>query len=303
MRRPRCNAARWFFATVAALLLQTGGVAFGLDNQGSAHGGGVEGDESGFGLSGAAMFGVALYNPTYAARPDNTGHALFRYAGHADVDLIGRKLSIPIDVNFFTDRDRPGAEKLIISEFDVIGGLTSTWDTGPGALEFGIRAESDLNVDRGSYSQTYVDARTRYLFSLANGIPKLKDALHGDISGAATLGVFAVNPTYAARPDNSGIALFRYGLHTEVSFLDSHAAVGLDAVMFTDRRHEPLTPSELDFTPELIGRLDPFELHLAYERDMPIAEPAAESATHPVHVQHFLYALLAWAFDATPHSS
>ena len=26
------------------------------------------------------MLGSALYNPTYAARPDNSGHALFRYA-------------------------------------------------------------------------------------------------------------------------------------------------------------------------------------------------------------------------------
>ena len=303
MERPRSNAARRFLTAITALMLQTGGVALALDKQGSAHGGNAEGDESGFGFSGSVMLGMALYNPTYAARPDNTGHALFRYAAHADVDLIGRKLSVPVDLNFFTDRDLRGARVVVPSEFDVIGGVTSTWDTGPGAVEVGVRAESDLNVDRGSYSQTYLDARTRYLFSLANGMPKLKDCLHGDVTGAVTLGVFAVNPTYAARPDNSGLALMRYAAHTEVSFLDSHAAIGLDATMFTDRLHAPFTPSELDFTPELIGRLNPFEVHLAYERDMPIAEPAAETAAHPVHVQHFLYAVFAWAFDATPHSS
>ena len=53
--------------------------------------------------------GTALYNPTYAARPDNTGHALMRYALHADVDLLGAKLSAPLDLNLFSDRDRRGA--------------------------------------------------------------------------------------------------------------------------------------------------------------------------------------------------
>jgi hypothetical protein len=273
-----------------------------LDKQGSAHGGDVAGAESGFGLTGAAMLGAALYNPTYAARPDNTGLALFRYAAHADIDLIGRRLSIPLDINFFTDRQRPGALKLVPSEFDLIAGVTTTWGLGPGALEFGVRAETDRNLDRGSYAQTYVDARARYLFSLADEIPGLGPALDGNITGNGTLGVFAVNPTYAARPDNSGLALFRYAVHGEVSFLGSHAAVGVDATMFTDRHNNPLTPSELDLTPELIGRLEPFEAHVAYERDMPIAEPADLAATHSPHVQHFVYMLVSWSFDAFPRT-
>src|SRR5690348_6531460 len=85
----------------AALLvaaLGTSGTAHALDKQGSAHGGDVEGATSGFGFSGSAAIGAALYNKSYAARPDNTGLALFRYALHADMDLIGRRLSIPIDV-------------------------------------------------------------------------------------------------------------------------------------------------------------------------------------------------------------
>src|SRR6266478_1803504 len=48
-------------------LVHAGGPAFALDKQGSAHGGGVEGPNSGFGVSGAAMLGVAVYNPTFAA--------------------------------------------------------------------------------------------------------------------------------------------------------------------------------------------------------------------------------------------
>jgi hypothetical protein len=260
----------------------------------------VSGAEAGFDVSGTASLGASLYNPTYAARPDNTGHALFRYAGHADVDLIGHRLSIPLDVNLFTDRDRSGAAKLVPSEVDLIGGVTTTWPLGPGAFEFGMRAETDRNVDRGNYSQTYVDARARYLYSLGEEFPAAARALHGNVTGTATLGAFAVNPTYAARPDNSGLALLRYALHGEVSFLESHVAFGLDGTMFTDRRRHPITPSELDVTPELVGRLEPFEVHLAYERDMPIDEPAALSVPNAPHTQHFVYMLASWAFDAFP---
>src|SRR3954464_7440654 len=80
-----------------------------LDKQGSAHGGQVSGAESGFALSGSLLGGAAIFNPSYAARPDNSGHALLRLAPHLDMDLIGSRLSIPVDVNVFTDRDRPGA--------------------------------------------------------------------------------------------------------------------------------------------------------------------------------------------------
>jgi hypothetical protein len=298
MSTQRGLAPRWWALTVAGASLLSSPGARALDKQGSAHGGDVSSADSGFDLTGTASLGASLYNPTYAARPDNTGHALFRYAGHADIDLIGQRLSIPIDVNLFTDRDRSGAAKLVPSELDLIGGVTTTWGVGPGALEFGTRAETDRNLDRGNYSQTYVDARLRYLYSLADQFPAAGTALHGNVTGAATLGAFVVNPTYAARPDNSGIALLRYALHGEVSFLQSHAAIGLDGTMFTDRRHHPVTPSELDLTPELIGRLDPFELHLAYERDMPISEPALLSTQNAPHTQHFVYLLAAWSFDA-----
>ena len=63
--------------------------AHALDKQASAHGGGVGGADRGMALSGALTLGAALYNPSYAARPDNTGLALMRYAAHVDGDLIG----------------------------------------------------------------------------------------------------------------------------------------------------------------------------------------------------------------------
>lgn len=288
-------------ALVASALVAAGLAAatpaVALDKQGSAHGGDVEGSATGFGVSGSAALGISPYNPSYAARPDNSGKALLRYALHADVDLVGRRLSLPLDVNFFSDRERPGARVLGPTEFDVITGITSTFRAGPGALEVGARLESDLPVDRSGLTQTYVDARARYLFSLGAELPSLTRALRGgDVGGWATLGVFAFNPTYAARPDNSGKALLRYALHVETSFWDEHAAIGLDGTSFTDRHTSALRPSELDFTPELIGRWNPFEVHVAWELDAPLDT----EGTSPGYTQSFVYVLGVWAFDATP---
>lgn len=276
---------------VALVLFGVARPAFALDKQGSAHGGAVGEGDDGFNVSGSALLGVALANSTYAARPDNTGLALMRYAAHADVDILGKKLSIPLDLNFFTDRERKGALVFAPTEFDVIGGITTTQALGTGFdVELGGRVEHDRPVDQGSFSQTYVDARGRVLYSLAKIWPSLgHDLVEGDISGNATLGWFAVNPTYAARPDNSGNALFRYALHSELSVWSDHLSLGLDGTMFTDRRTNVVSPSELDATYEVIGRSDPFEVHLAYERDMPIDRGGL--------VQSFVYALFCYNFD------
>lgn len=262
-----------------------------LDKQGSAHGGGVAGAESGVSVSGSLVLGAALYNPSYAARPDNSGIALMRYAAHVDLDLIGQRLSIPFDVNLFSDRERSAARKLSASELDLISGLSSTWNVGAGGLEFGSRVEHDRPVDRAGATQTYVDTRARYLYSLAALVPELARVLRdGDLSGWFTLGWFAYNPSYFARPDNTGRALLRYAFHTELSVLSDLVSLGVDTTFFTDRHaHDPVRPSELDLTPELIVHLDAFEVHVAYERDMSIDRAGL--------VQQFVYALAVWSFS------
>ncbi len=267
--------------------------SYALDKQGSAHGGkvGDTREESSFDIEGALMVGIALVNPTYAARPDNTGSALMRYALHADIDLLGRKLSIPLDVSLFSDRERSGAKKLSPTELDVITGLTTTHRVGEGLdLEVGVRVEHDRPADRGGFTQTYADTRVRALYSLAEIVPSLgRDLASGDISGYFGLGWFTVNPSYAARPDNTGSALLRYAAHTELSVWQDRVSLGLDATFFTDRRVTALVPSELDATYEVIGHAGRYELHLAYERDMPIDRPGK--------VQSFVYALFVCSFD------
>jgi hypothetical protein len=262
----------------AALILLCGYWSFApndaraLDKQGSAHGGKVDYDDHGVALSGSLLVGVAVYNPSYAARPDNSGHALLRVAPHFDFDIIGRHLSLPIDVNVFSDRDRVGAKMFLPSELDVITGVTSTWPLGtPTAVEFGARFERDMPVDRESYTQSYVDLRTRLLYSLAPVWKGLESALEGgNLSGTCTLGWFAYNPSYAARPDNSGRALLRYGLGMNLDALHHHLALGVDFTSFTDRRTNGVEPTELDLTPSVSYRVGSAQLQLAYERDMPI---------------------------------
>ena len=296
---PVSRRARTFVVVVATVM---GGVtapkpAAALDKQGSAHEGSVDVDPNGFDMSGALTLGVSLINHSYAARPDNTGLVLMRYAGHTDIDLVGQHLSIPIDVNMFTDRERPGLAKLATSELDVIGGLTTTWAEGPGALEVGARLESDRPTDRSGTSQFYGDMRARYLYSLARRWPGLANALRdGDVSGWATLGWFAYNHSYFARPDNTGLALFRYALHVELSIFGDLVSFGVDATMFTDAHaSNPVGPSELDLTPEIILHRGAFELHLAYESDRPVDRGGLE--------QQYVYALGVWTFDVVTNKT
>ncbi|HET9954248.1 MAG TPA: hypothetical protein VFQ61_07080 [Polyangiaceae bacterium] len=273
---------------LALFFVSLPGSAWALDKQGKPHVFGAE--EPDLNLAGALSFGPALFNPAYAARPDNTGKALMRYALHLDLELLGPRLTLPVDINTFTDRDRSGFKKLSPTELDLIAGVASTWPVGPGSLELSSHAEQDRALDRHVPIQTYVDVRSRYLCSASSiWTQRTRNPLRPDFSAAMTIGWFAYNPSYFARPDNTGRALLRYNPHLEFSLYDGALAVGLDATFFTDRKSSALLPSELDLTPELRGQFDRYELHLAYERDMPVDRAGL--------VQHFAYALAVVNFD------
>lgn len=249
----------------------------------------VEGDTD-FDVEGAVSLGTALYNDSYAARPDNTGIAQLRYAAHADFDLIGRHLVIPTDLTMFTHRDR-GLRGFVPTEIDGSIGVVTTVPFAAGDLELGPRIEHDRGFDEIAFNQTYADLRARWLYSLAKVSPTVaRDLDDGDISGWLTFGWFGFNPSYTARPNNTGSALFRYVGHTELSVWKDHVSVGLDTTFFTDRRTKnPLRPSELDLIYEIIFREDPWELHLAYERDMPLDQRGL--------IQAYAFALAVIKFD------
>ncbi len=70
---------------------------------------------------------------------------------------------------------------------------------------------------------------------------------------------------------------------------DDLVSFGLDGAMFTDRESNALRPSELDITPEIIFHRAPFEVHLAFECDLPLDQSGA--------TQTYAYGLVIWNFD------
>ena len=287
---------RFIFAGVVLSCFCRAVPSAALDKQGSAHGGAVS-DDSDPGVTASVMVGSALYNPSYAARPDNSGLALMRYASHVDIDIIGPKLSIPLDINVFSDFRRGGAKAFLPTEFDFIGGLSTQWAVGHVGLELGVRLENDRPVDRGNYQQTYGDVRARLLWSAVPFFPDLAKRLNGgDLHGWLTVGWFGYNKTYAARPDNSGLALLRYALHAEATGNDEKIGFGVDAVMFTDRQVQALRPSELDVTFDVKYVVGDWDLHVAYERDMPVDRAGL------VQQMVFVTGGRSWAWDPAPRT-
>ncbi|MEB2313309.1 MAG: hypothetical protein OZ921_03845 [Sorangiineae bacterium] len=98
-----------------------------LDKQGSAHGGRVGGSDHGFAASGALVLGAAVYNPSYAARPDNSGHALMRLAPHMDIDLtpelVGRFGAF--EAHLAHERDLPVDRSGLVQELLLVHGVWS----------------------------------------------------------------------------------------------------------------------------------------------------------------------------------
>jgi hypothetical protein len=301
---------------VAAAVVAAGGAAWALDKQAASHAGGVDQslDQS---VSGSLFLGVMPVNPTYAARPDNSGLALLRAGGHADVNVIGARLFAPIDLNMFTDRCAPNPVRP--SELDAIFGIATSWPLAGGQLELGTRIEQDRGIDGTAALkscnvgtvvgnvQTYADIRLRYAFALGDWLPGLRPALgDGDVSGWLTFGWFALNPvhgsgenaiaSYYARPENSGAAFLRYVAHLGVSFWKKRLALVVDTNFFTDKlAPSKISPSELDLTVEAVATAGRFNFHLGYERDMPLDMGGFNSG----FVQQMMMVTAGWSFDFT----
>jgi hypothetical protein len=126
--------------------------------------------------------------------------------------------------------------------------------------------------------------RARWLYSAAAIWPSIRPRLHGgDVRGWFTLGWFAINNTYFARPDNTGLELFRYAAHVDISPSDGHFADGLDAIMFTDKlSSNKFAPASSTSRPRSSGA-SRATVHLAYERDMPVDQGGL--------IQQFVYLL------------
>jgi hypothetical protein len=262
-------------------------------------------------LSGYLFAGGFLFNPTYAARPNNTGLAAFRFGLHLDLDLYRRWLTISYDENTFTDGGSERRNLFLPTEHDHIVGLLSTIGIARHtALTLAVHYEIDSPATEPSdefqaswplthfdanrqpqpypagYTQSYVDAYARITY----------EAEHFTIFAA--LGGFLYNPSYAARPDNAGLALFRYQLHGEVSPLP-WLSIRLDFNAFTDREEGWFTPTELDVLSEIALKWRSFELHLDGEADLGIGSYSGVDHPSPTPGlrQFYLASVVQWSFD------
>ena len=286
-------------AVLAALLLAASNAA-ALNKQGARQD--SDGPAPRFNLSGYVFAGGFLFNPSYAARPNNSGRALLRFGLHLDADLWRRYLTLSYDENSFTDQAAGGAGVLLPSEHDHILGLLSNLPLGHDLdLTLAVHYELDAPGVEAStayraahpgyaagYSQSYVDAYARLGFE------------RGPWLLALAVGGFLWNPSYAARPDNAGLALLRYVLHGELAPLP-WLALRLDLNFFTDRDEGGLVPTELDAVAEVAVRWRDFELRFAGEVDLPLGrypEGGPHPATGPPGIrQMYLAALVQWNFD------
>ena len=117
--------------------------------------------------------GWLFHNSSYFARPDNSGRALFRYVGHADLDLYKEKVVIYGDMNFFTDRE--AGNQLKPSELDWIVGVALRWRD----MELAVYREQDQPLDRAGLVQKYLAVQLRFSFDVSKqdlGIGKTKVA-------------------------------------------------------------------------------------------------------------------------------
>lgn len=217
-------------------------------------------------VTGYVFAGALFYNPSYAARPDNTGRALTRWGGHLDLDLDRKYLTLTYDGNVFSDRDASSAARP--SEHDHILGLL----TRHGPLELGVHYETDRPADRAGDAQTYVDLDVRGYYDLFRAWPGLARTLpHQACMGFFTLAGFAYNRTYAARPDLSGLAMLRLVGHSEIDLYKPWLTFSIDLNFFTDRTvHAGLVPSELDITVGLVAHAGDFDVAVVAENDRPV---------------------------------
>ena len=237
-------------------------------------------------LTGYVFGGTMLYNPSYAARPDNTGLALGRLGGHLDLDVWHKYLTIAYDGNVFTDR--LAGNEATPSEIDHIVGLL----TRHGDLELGVHLETDRPADRPGDSQSYVDASARYYFDAFRAWRALPEALpRQGWTGFFTLAGFAYNPTYAARPDLSGVALLRMVAHSEFDLWRPWVSLTIDLNAFTDRTtNAGLVPCELDTTAGVIVHLTTFDVSFVGENDRPVDRGGLQ--------QSYVSTLVTYRFDA-----
>lgn len=267
--RPRSNSARPLFYFVIVLLLQPipgwalekyGRPLPSLEQPEAVE---REAEETLFG--GYFLTAAFVDNPTFAARPDNTGLVGLRHMLHLETDLYKQYLTFYTDQNFFSDR-REGWIRL--TEWDSTYALTGLID------RFGwrIQYERDAPLDRSGTKQIYADALVTVRYQAGQESSWWKKTLPDqNLTAYAGPGWLFHNDNYFARPDNTGRALFRYVAHADLDLYRNLAVLYGDVNMFTDReKGNKITPTEIDWIAGVALRWRNYELSFYREEDRPV---------------------------------
>lgn len=241
-----------------------------------------EAEETLFG--GYYLTGAFVSNPTFAARPDNTGLVGLRHMVHLETDLYKQYLTFYTDQNFFSDRTKGW---IVLSEWDSTVALTGLVD------RFGwrIQYERDAPLDRSGLKQIYSDMLFTARYNAGQESSWWQRMFpNQNLNAYAGPGWLFYNNSYFARPDNTGRALFRYVAHADLDLYKNKVVFYADVNMFTDRSaSNPVRPSELDWILGLAVRWRDTELSVYHEQDQPLDRPGL--------VQKYLAVQLRFAFD------
>lgn len=225
-------------------------------------------------------------NPTFAARPDNTGLVGMRYMAHLEVDLYKQYLTFYTDQNFFSDRTNGW---IILSEWDMAYALTGLIDRWGWRIQF----ERDAPIDKSGLKQAYADVLgTGNLHAAEDFSWWRKYFPHQNLNAYAGFGWLFHNSSYFARPDNTGRALFRYVAHADFDLYKNRLVLYGDVNFFTDRElNNKLRPTELDWIVGLAFRFkDNYEISVYREQDLSLDKPGTL-------IQEYWAVQLRFAFD------
>jgi hypothetical protein len=235
-------------------------------------------------IAGYLLSAAFISNPSFTARPDNTGRVGLRHMLHAETDIYKKYLTFYSDQNFFSDRDNGW---IVLSEWDQTYGLTGA----VGHWSWRTQYERDAPLDRSGLKQIYADALVNYRIRTNEDwswwqkmFPRNNLTVYGG------LGWLFHNENYFARPDNTGRALFRYVGHFDLNLYREKVLLFGDFNMFTDRSSSnAVRPSELDWIIGLAMRWRDYELSFYREQDRPLDRSS--------FVQEYWAVQLRFAFD------
>lgn len=242
-----------------------------------------EAEETLFG--GYFLTAAFVSNPSFAARPDNTGLVGLRHMLHLETDLYKQYLTFYTDQNFFSDRTKGW---ITLSEWDGTYAFTGLIDRWGWRLQY----ERDAPLDKSGLVQAYADTLLTSRFQARQDFSWWQRTFpNQNLTAYAGAGWLFHNSSYFARPDNTGRAFFRYVAHADLDLYKNRVVLYGDMNFFTDREAgNKLNPTELDWVIGVALRFrDDMELSLYQEQDQPLDKAGL--------VQKYTAVQLRYSFD------